>query len=113
MKKADRILADWLRAHAGNIKNQKDAAMSMMMLTPESFDSPDLMLQIGAAICLNKPICLILLRGCVLPPKLERVADKVLVSSGGPDMADIREELGEWLTEQTEKLNATDNVSRN
>jgi len=60
------------------------------------------MLQIGAAICMNKPICLIMLNGAQPPPKPFQIADKVIFATR-ETMDAATKEMGEYLKEWTEE----------
>lgn len=54
------------------------ATAHVLCLTPEKNSDIKFMLEVGAAICLDKPLVLLVTPGRTIPPRLARVADKII-----------------------------------
>ncbi len=77
----DPKIKDWLDHQAANLAELHRSAVFAAVVTPNWFKSPECMLQIGAALCLNKPIVLVVFDEVDIPPKLAKVADKIIRGS--------------------------------
>ena len=58
----------------------KDSAVYAGIVTGNFLKSPECMLQLGAAILMEKPIVLMVMDGAEIPAKLRAIADKIIVS---------------------------------
>jgi len=77
----DPDIKEWLKHQTGRLEELGQSALFAGIVTPNYLKSPECMLQIGAALCLNKPIVLIVFDRTDVPPKLAQVADKIIMAS--------------------------------
>jgi hypothetical protein len=69
----------WLKKQGHNLEMLRKSALSITICDGSA--SPELCLQLGAAIMYGKPIILVVLDGVQLPPRLENLADAVVRGS--------------------------------
>ncbi len=92
----------WLNRRKDELQALHVSAIVAALVTPNYLKDPQCMLQIGAAICMNKPIALMVFDDAELPPKLRGVADRVIrVRRDDPaDMERAKDELAEFCEAQ-------------
>ncbi len=92
----DPKIKEWLDHQVHNLEQLDKSVVFASIMTPNFLKAPECMLQIGAAICLGKPIILIVFDETDVPKKLAQIADKIIVASrNNPDSA--KDELTEFL----------------
>ena len=76
----------------------KDSEVFTQMLSPEMLDDPESdinpVLQLGAAMLLDKPILIVEMCGVKTPENLRKVAAKIVVWENASQVAD---EIKEWM----------------
>lgn len=83
------------------LPKMKSSRFVMGIITPES--DPWLLMQIGAAVLLEKPLVLIVLRGAWVPAKARQLADIVIEVASADAPAD-RAKIQAGIRELMEKL---------
>jgi hypothetical protein len=97
--------AEWRRfeKHVRETLVPKMAESETVLVISPDFGTFDVefALQIGASVLLEKPLLVVLPEGRVMPPKLERIADRIitvdLLSERGPQH--IQDELKRFFTD--------------
>ena len=57
-----------------NLEKIKSSAIFMSILSPKFVEEPRCVMQIGAAVLLDKPIAIIVVKGAKVPKHLEKIA---------------------------------------
>ena len=66
------------REYALNVGGKiEDSSIFLSLFTKSYKEDPSCALQLGIAICLGKPICLVVHEGTEVPPALVRLADAI------------------------------------
>lgn len=98
----DENMKAWLESQK-KVLDGIGASICMASIVGDNYlKSLECMLQIGAAILLDKPIILIVLDNTVIPEKLRGVADRV-IRVGRNEMDRAAEELAEFTKSLKEK----------
>jgi len=86
----DPKIKEWLDHQTQNLEELGKSALFASIVTPNYLKSPECMLQLGAALCLGKPIVLVVFDRTDIPPKLAQIADKIIMaSSENPSSAGV------------------------
>ncbi len=93
---------EWKRfvTHARKtVKQMQDSAVTLV-IGPDILNPPDIdfLLQIGASVLMEKPLLVVVPEGRTLPPKLERIADRVIVADY-KDGERIQEAIKRFMTD--------------
>lgn len=100
----DPEIVQWLNQEKRNLEGIKESAIFASLVSESYLTDPKCMLQLGAALCLDKPICLIILDNAKVPDKLFQVADKVIFTTRDEEgMRKSAEEMAEWAATIPEK----------
>ena len=87
----------WLEGQSENMRRMAESAMVASLVTPGYLTDPVCMLQLGAAIMMEKPLVLMVFDGTHIPDRLQKVADKIIVVKDKNHMDEAGRELQAWL----------------